>query len=426
MTAPGLGQEHLSFVPGPAPQMIVGAQGNHLITDTGERILDAGGGAIVANVGHGRPEVVEAAARSLSEIGYVIPPWATPDRVELRDRLVEHWLPAGMERVAIVSGGSESVDAAIRLAIAHQRCAGRETKWRVIGRTPSYHGATIATLSAGGHQTRRKGYQASLLDYPHVAWNDVDDLERVIVESDPDTIAAFVAEPVIGAAGAALTPDDDYFTKVADICSRHDILFIADEVMTGFGRCGTRFGHELFGATPDIMVGGKGLSGGYAALGGIYASEEIVAPIAEAGEAFMYFTYSAHSSACAIANAVLKIIDEEALVERAATQGELLMTALVERLGQHRNVSDIRGRGLLIGLELVAERDPHTWFPADAAMKDQVVAQCLERGVWVYPSGSGPVVQDALLLGPPFTITDDEIDQLVTVLAASIDAAVMT
>ncbi|MFT7647832.1 MAG: adenosylmethionine-8-amino-7-oxononanoate aminotransferase [Candidatus Poriferisodalaceae bacterium] len=423
MSTPLTGVANLPFVPGPTPPMIVRGEGNHLITDTGKRILDAGGGAIVTNIGHGRREVAEAAARSMTDVGYVIPPWATPDRVALRDRLVTNWLPAGMDRVGIVSGGSESVDAAIRLAVAHQRASGRDSKWRIIGRRPSYHGATIATLSAGGHDARRSGFDATLLDYPHAPWNDVDALEQTISEADPDTIAAFVAEPIIGAAGAALTPDDDYFTKAADLCARNDILFIADEVMTGFGRCGSKFGYELFGAQPDILVGSKGLSGGYAAMGGVYATQEVVAPLEAANENFMYFTYSGHSAACAVANAVLQIMEDEKLVERAAVQGQKLNARLVDEFADHPHVSDIRGRGLLIGLELVAERNPHAWFPADAGFKDQVVGQCLERGVWVYPAGSGEVVQDAILLGPPFTITDDEIDQLVAVLRQAIDAA---
>ena len=403
--------------------MIVRSEGNHLVTADGTRILDAGGGAIVTNVGHGRPEIAEAAARSLNQIGYVIPPWGTPDRVRLRDRLVSNWLPAGMDRVAIVSGGSESVDAAIRLAVAYQRASERSTKWRIIGRRPSYHGATIATLSAGGHDARRSGFDSTLLDYQHTAWNDVDALEQAIDQADPDTIAAFVAEPIIGAAGAALTPDDDYFVKAADLCARNDILFIADEVMTGFGRCGTKFGHELFGVTPDIMVGSKGLSGGYAPMGGVFATEKVVAPLEATGQTFMYFTYSGHSASCAVADTVLRILEEEDLVARAEVQGQKLRSRLEEQFADHPHVSEVRGRGLLLGVELVADRDPHTWFPAAVGLKDRVVEQCMDRGVWVYPAGSGEIVQDAILLGPPFTITDDEIDQLVAVLAQAIDAA---
>ncbi len=409
------------FIPGPAPLMIVGGEGSYLITADGRRILDAAGGALVCNIGHGRAEVAEVAASSLGQIDYVVPPWATPARAALRDRLVRNWLPEGLTQVAFVSGGSESTDSAIRLALAHHQSAGRRNKWKVIGRWPSYHGVTLAGLAAGGHHNRRTGYDALLLDFPHITWDDPDALEAMIMAQGADTVAAFIAEPVIGAAGGSLVPPDDYFGRVAEICAANDVLFIADEVMCGFGRTGRNFAIDHWGVVPDILVGGKGLAGGYAAMGGIYAKASVTAPIAERGHNFMFFTFGAQSAHCAVADKVLEIMEREDLVARAATMGARLRARLDATLGDHPNVSAIRGLGLMQGIELVAERDPHTWgTPGFAA---RVGAEALQRGVWVYPAGGGDPVQDALLLGPPFTISDAEIDQIIDVLPDAITAA---
>ncbi|MPY94927.1 MAG: aminotransferase class III-fold pyridoxal phosphate-dependent enzyme [Acidimicrobiia bacterium] len=416
-----LGVAHYPFIPGPAPLMVVRTEGSHLITDDGRRVLDAGGGAIVANIGHGRPEVAEVAGRSLGEVDYVLPPWATPARVALRDRLVRSWLPEGLTQVGFLSGGSESTDSAIRLAHAHQRCAGRPGKWKVIGRWPSYHGVTLAGLAAGGHAGRRAGYDALLLDFPHIPWDDADALEAMIEAQGPDTVAAFIAEPVIGASGGALVPEDDYFPRVAEICARYDVLFIADEVMTGFGRTGRNFAVDHWGVVPDILVGGKGMAGGYAAMGGIYAKPSVTEPIAATAHNFMFFTFGAQSAHCAVADTVLEIMEREDLVERSAKVGASLKERLADRLGDHPHVAAVRGLGLMLGLELVRQREPHTWFPPGFAAA--VAAEALARGVWVYPCGGGDPVQDALLLGPPFTIRDDELDTLVDVLPQAIDAA---
>ncbi|MDY7104452.1 MAG: aminotransferase class III-fold pyridoxal phosphate-dependent enzyme [Actinomycetota bacterium] len=421
-TAPH-GADRYSFLPGNVPLAVERTEGNHIVTADGRRILDAGGGAVVTNIGHGRREVAEAAAASLAGRDYVLPPWLTPERAALTDRVLDRWLPEGLSRATFVSGGSESTDSALRLARAHHVAAGRSSKWKVIGRWPSYHGMTLATLAAGGHRNRRRGYEPTLLPFAHVAWDDPAAVEAMILAEGPEQVAAFIAEPVIGAAGGALVAPDGYFGEVADICRRHDVLLIVDEVMCGFGRCGTRFAIEQWGVTPDVLVAGKGLSGGYAALGGVYATEAVVAPIAEADLPFMFFTYGAQSSACAAADVVLRILEDEDLVARAAKMGDLLVERLSSELADHDHVAAVRGRGLMVGIELVAGRDPHRWYPAGARFTERVVAEALARDVWVYPAGGGDPIADALLLGPPFTITEAEIDQLATVVRASVDAA---
>lgn len=415
-----------AFVPGTTPADIVvsRAEGSYLYLSDGRAILDAAGGAMVCNIGHGRAEVAEAVAATLRAVDYVVPTWATETRLRLRDRVVERWLPEGLTRAMFVSGGSESTDSALRLARHHHWAAGRPERWKVIGRTPSYHGATLATLAAGDHRTRRRGFDQLLLDMPKVPWNDLEALEKTIESEDPATVAALIAEPVIGAAGGCLVPSDGWWPGARELCDRHGILLIADEVMTGFGRLGTPMGVDHWGVTPDIIAGAKGLAGGYAPLGGVFATDEVVAPLAAMGEPLMYFTFSAHDSALAAADTVLDIMEREGLVARAAEMGALLHQRLTETLGDHPHVSDIRGLGLLLGVELVADRSTGEPFPATATMNRRVSAEAMERGVWIYPAGTGDPVSDAVMFGPPFTVSADEIEQMVSTVADAIDAAV--
>jgi adenosylmethionine-8-amino-7-oxononanoate aminotransferase len=418
-----LGVGHYSFIPGGSPLEIVRTEGNYLLTADGRRILDAAGGAIVTNIGHGRAEVAEVAKASLVEVDYVLPPWATPARVSLRDRLVRSWLPAGLTQVGFCSGGSEAADSAIRLAHAYHVCSGQPGRWKILGRWPSYHGVTVASLSAGGHLARRTGYDALLLDFPHVPWDDPDALEAMILAQGPETVAAFVAEPVIGAAGGVLVPDEDYFPRVAEICRNYGVLFMVDEVMSGFGRTGRNFGIQHWDVTPDIMYGGKGLGGGYAAIAGVFATEAVTAALGRSGHSFMFFTFGAQSAHCAVADKVLQILEDENLVERSAKLGALLRSRLEDAFGDHPHVADVRGIGLWAALELVERREPHTWFAKSAGFAGRVSAEALSRDVWVYPAGSGDPVQDAVMVGPPFTITEGELDRVVECLRESIDAA---
>jgi adenosylmethionine-8-amino-7-oxononanoate aminotransferase len=412
--------DRFPLIPGRTPTTVVGAEGSYLHTADGRRILDAGGGAIVANIGHGRPEIAEAAAAALTGTGYVLPLWATEWRVRLVERLQEAWLPTGITRCLFTAGGSESVDTAMRIARQHHLSAGRTERWKIIGRSVSYHGATLATLAVANHDRRRAPYEPMLLDLPKVDAFDADALAKVIESEGPETVAAFIAEPVSGSSGGGLVPPADYFTRVREICDTYGVLFIADEVMTGFGRTGRRFAIEHWDVTPDVLVAGKGLGGGYVPMGGVFVSDAVVEPIAEAGDTVMFFTFSGTDLACAISERVLAIMEAEHLVERSARMGEVLRRRLTERLGDHPHVADIRGLGLMQGLELVRDRSSGaTWGGAFAA---RVVVEALQRDLWVYPAGSASV-PDALLFGPPFTVSDDEIDVMVQTTAEAIDAA---
>jgi adenosylmethionine-8-amino-7-oxononanoate aminotransferase len=419
----GRDADRYHFVPGGRGgdvPTIVGGEGCWLFTDDGRRILDAAGGAIVANIGHGRREVADAVHAALIGSAYVVPIWPTPHRLRLRDLLVERWLPEGMEHVFFTTGGSESADSALRLARAAHLARGRTERWKVIGRHPSYHGITLGAMAAGSHSLRRAGYEPLLLDFPKVPWDDADALVDAIEREGPDTIAGFLFEPITGAAGGCLTAPDAYWRTVEEVCRRHDILLIADEVMTGFGRTGLRWGHEHFPIRPDIVYGGKGLGAGYVPIGMVAATNEVVEPLA--GSGFMYFTFTGADSVCAGATAVLEILESERLVERSAAMGEVLAERLVDVLGPHPHVADLRGRGLFRGVELVRDRRTGEPFPAETHFAVQVVQECLARDVWIYPAGSGPV-RDAVMIGCPFTINEGEVELIVETLAAAISAS---
>ncbi len=427
------------FIPRGAPPLAIArAEGAYLFTADGRRILDASGGAIVANIGHGRREVAEVAARALEQVSYVVPPFATESRMRLTERLRERWLPAGLTRFFPTSGGSESVDAAMRLARQHHLAAGRASRWKVIARRISYHGATIATLGVGGHGKRRAGFEPLYPEhpkapacyclrcplgktYPSCDVACADAVEEVIRAEGADSVAAFLAEPVVGSSGGALDPPPEYWPRLAEICRRHGVLLIADEVMTGFGRTGRRFAVEHWNVTPDILVGGKGLSGGYAPIGGVFATDAVVAPMAERGDDLMFYTYGGHPASCAIADRVLEIMEREQLVARAEMLGEKLRARLAP-LERHPHVAQIRGKGLLVGLELVRDRATLEPFPGHGRFTSRVVAAGLSRGVFFYPGGTNEV-SDAVLLGPPFVIGDEEIETIASVLEQSIDDA---
>ena len=428
-----------AFVPHSTPPEITSAEGAYLVTPDGRRILDAAGGAIVANIGWGRAEVAEVSARVLQECTYIVPPWANEHRSRLVERLVANWLPKGMTRALFVSGGSESVEAAVRLARQYHVASGRESRWKVIGTDMSYHGISLGALSVGHHTGRRKGFDPLLVEHPKTRapyslegslgrispdprLTAADALEETILREGPDTVSAFICEPVAGAAAGVNVPPANYWPRVREICSKYGVLLIADEVMSGFGRTGTKFGVDLWDVIPDILVGGKGLAGGYAPMGGVFATGEVVAPLAARGEDLMFYTFSGHPASCAVADKVLEIMEREQLVERSARMGALLHERL-KALESHPNVAEVRGVGLFAGIELVKDKATLERFPAAAGMAAAVSAAGLQRGVFYYPGGSG-AARDCLLIGPAFTINGEDIDIIASVLPEAINDAV--
>ena len=427
------------FLPSPAAGLVVErTAGSFLVLPDGRRILDAAGGAVVASIGHGREEVAAVAARALAETSYVVPPFATEHRVRLVERLQASWLPAGITRCMFASGGSEAIDLALRVARQHFVSKGEPARWKVIGRELSYHGTTLSGLDVGGHVKRRKGMEPWLHELPKApacyplrcgmcrggcTLACADAVEDAIRHAGPETVAAFIFEPVGGSTAGALTAPPEYLARVGEICRRHGILTIADEVMSGFGRTGARFAVDHHSFVPDLLVGGKGLAAGYAPIVGVFAREAVVAPIAARGDEVMFYTFAAHPAACAVAEKVLEIVEREGLVARAARMGEALRERLAEALGAHPHVAEIRGKGLLQAIELVKDRATLAPFAPEDRITATLVAAGIANGVFFYPGGAG-AAQDVVVLGPPFTVSESELDLLVSALVKSIDGAV--
>jgi adenosylmethionine-8-amino-7-oxononanoate aminotransferase len=325
----------------------------------------------------------------------------------------------------------------MKMALQYQQAIGESGRTRIIGRSVSYHGTTLATASISGHPARKKGLESALPGYLEVATpyplrcplgsHHQDsgvyyaELLRTLIESEgPDTIAAFLAEPVTGSSGGAIVPPDDYWPRVREICDEYGVVLILDEVMSGFGRTGEKFGYQHWPIEPDILVSGKGLAGGYAPLGGVFATEKIGAAIQNAGFPVMFNTFGAHPAACAAAAEVLQIMVEEDHVDRVATLGKYLQASLNNAFSNHPHVAEVRGRGLLAAIEIVRDRDDLTPYPIDDSVTNKVVGRGMERGVFYYGGGTGDV-RDVVCMGPPFIISESEIDQMVETLLAAVD-----
>ena len=413
------------------PLTIEQAEGAWLYTNDGRHILDAGAGAVVVNIGQGRKELAALAAEQIAQLNYIVPVWSSAARQRLTERLTR-WTPTGLNRFFFTSGGSEAVEAALKFAIMYQKAKGCPQKHKIISRWFSYHGNTLAALSVGGNLARRADYEHVLLQWPHIGppfcyrcpWSkhypgcDIDcaaALEQEILKHGADSIAAFIAEPMMGATGGAVPPVKEYWPRLAAICRRYDVLLIADEVMTGFGRTGERFAVDHWKVKPDLLIGGKGLTGGYLPMGMIAVDEALVKECEQAGADFMFYTYSAHPLACAIADKVLEIMEREHLVERAAELGARLGAQLKEQLSGHPMVGDIRGTGLFWGIEIVRDKAAKAPYAPELRVTNRLVGAALKHGLFVYPT-TGMAAKaggDGVMVTPPFMIGLPEIEYIV-------------
>ncbi len=430
------------------PPKAVGGEGVWLIAEDGRRILDGSGGAAVSCLGHQHPRVIEAIARQASKLAYAHTGFFSSEPAEeLADRLVGAE-PGGLAYAYLVSGGSEAIEASIKLARQYFIERGQPERQRFIARRQSYHGNTLGALAAGGNAWRREPYAPLLSSaFSHVtpafAYHEMRDneseayfvarlkaeLEAEFQRLGPHTVAAFIAEPVVGATSGCVPPPEGYFRAVRDICNRHGALLILDEVMCGMGRTGTLHAWEQEGIAPDIQAIAKGLGGGYQPIGAMLASGRIIDAIRQGSGAFQHgHTYLAHPLACAAALEVQRIIDEEKLLERVKELGNILERRLTERFGNHRHVGDIRGRGLFQAVELVADRAGRAPFDPGLKLNQRIKAAALERGLACYPGG-GTVdgrSGDHVLLAPPYISTSDDIDMIVDRLGAAVDSALKT
>jgi adenosylmethionine-8-amino-7-oxononanoate aminotransferase len=427
------------------PPIAVGGDGVWLIAEDGRRVLDASGGAAVSCLGHQHPRVLAAISRQASKLAYAHTGFFSSEPAEaLADQLVGHE-PGGLGYAYFVSGGSEAVEASIKLARQYFNEIGQPQRQHFIARRQSYHGNTLGALSAGGNAWRREPYAPLLSQaFSHVspafAYHEQRDTEsetdfvaRLAAELEAefqrlgsDTVAAFIAEPVVGATAGCVPAPEGYFRAIRDICNRHGALLILDEVMCGMGRTGTLHAWEQEGIAPDIQAIAKGLGGGYQPIGAMLASTAIIDTIRQGSGAFQHgHTYLAHPLACAAALEVQRIISEERLLDNVKALGGQLERRLTERFGNHRHVGDIRGRGLFWAIELVADRGSREPFDPGLKLNQKIKAVAFEGGLACYPAGgtAGGRRGDHVMLAPPYIATSGDIDMIVDRLGVAVDSA---
>ena len=415
--------------------------------ETGNDYIDASGGAAVSCLGHSHPDVIAAMREQLDQLEYAHTSFFTTQAAEdLADDLVAH-APAGLGHAFFVSGGSEAIEAALKLARQYFVERGEPQRRYLIARRQSYHGITLGALAVGGRKWQREQFAPLLIETHHVspvyeyresradetaqAYGErlAQELEAKVAELGGGNVIAFVAETVVGATMGAVPPVPDYFKRVREICDRHGILLILDEVMCGMGRTGTLHACEQDGVNPDIMAIAKGLGGGYAPIGAILLHDRIFKAIADGSGAFQHsHTYTGHPLACAAALAVQRVIRREGLLANVRKQGAHLARRLQERFGNHPFVGDVRGRGLFQGVELVADRGTREPFDPQRKLHARVKREAMARGLMVYAMG-GTVDGsrgDHVLLAPPFIVDNAAIDMIVERLGEAIDAAVDT
>jgi adenosylmethionine-8-amino-7-oxononanoate aminotransferase len=424
--------------------LAVAGDGIEIIDSTGKRYIDASGGAAVSCLGHSNQRVIDAIKRQAQQLPYAHTSFFTSEPAEqLADYLVSK-APQGLEHVYFVSGGSEAIEAALKLARQYFVETGEPQRRHFIARRQSYHGNTLGALAIGGNAWRREPFLPILIEAHHVspcyayreqradetddafAQRLADELEHKILELGAETVAAFVAETVVGATAGAVPPVREYFRKIRAVCDRYGVLLILDEIMSGMGRTGYLFACDEDGVAPDILTIAKGLGAGYQPIGATLASERIYRAIIAGSGFFQHgHTYIGHATACAAALEVQRVIDEDRLLANVQARGEQLRSRLREHYAQHPHIGDVRGRGLFVGVELVEDRASKTPFGTSVKLHARIRSEAFARGLMVYPMG-GTVdgeLGDHVLLAPPFICTARDIDEIVTRLADAIGAA---
>ncbi|MFL9874747.1 aspartate aminotransferase family protein [Paraburkholderia megapolitana] len=422
----------------------VTGDGIEIVDATGKRYIDACGGAAVSCLGHSNARVIEAIGRQSQQLPYAHTSFFTTEPAEaLADRLVAA-APQGLEHVYFVSGGSEAIEAALKLARQYFVETGQPQRRHFIARRQSYHGNTLGALAIGGNAWRREPFLPLLIETHHVspcyayrerltdetdaayAQRLADELEQKILALGPDTVAAFVAETVVGATAGAVPPVRDYFRKIRAVCDRYGVLLILDEIMSGMGRTGHLYACDEDGVAPDLLTIAKGLGAGYQPIGATLVSAKIYDAIVGGSGFFQHgHTYIGHATACAAALEVQNVIAEDNLLANVQARGEQLRAQLRAHYAQHPHIGDVRGRGLFVGIELVRDRTTKTPFDPALKLHAAVRNESFNRGLMVYPMG-GTVdgkIGDHVLLAPPFICTASDIDRIVERLTDAIDAA---
>lgn len=416
------------------------------ITDTeGRDYIDASGGAAVSCLGHAHPEVLAALHAQADRLAYAHTSFFTSEVAEaLADELVQH-APPGLSHAYFVSGGSEAIEAALKMARQYFVEIGQPQRHHFVARQQSYHGNTLGALAVGGNAWRRRQFAPLLIPVTHVSAcyeyrgradgesaeaygaRLVQELAAAIDQLGGDTVIAFVAETVGGATSGALTPVPGYLKGIRELCDRHGILLLLDEVMCGMGRTGTLHACEAEGVVPDLLAIAKGLGGGYQPIGAVLAHRRIVDAFARGSGLFQHgHTYIGHPMACAAALAVQQVIRRDGLLDAVQRQGHALRERLLAAFGQHPQVGDIRGRGLFQAIELVVDRDSKTPFDPALKLHARIKACAMAEGLMVYPMGGtiDGVRGDHVLLAPPFIVSDDDLDRIVERLGRAVDGAI--
>lgn len=423
--------------------MAVEGKGIVLLDNKGRRYIDACGGAAVSCLGHGDPLVIARMMEQAEKLEYAHSGFFTTEASEVLAALIAKACPGTLDRVWFTSSGSEATEAAIKLARQYHLERGEPGRSRLIARKQSYHGNTLGALAAGGSMSRRGPYDPLLLDVALIdpcfeyrfaedgegaqeyARRAADALEEQILHLGPETVMAFVAETVVGATTGAVPPVADYFRRIREICDRHGVLLILDEVMCGSGRTGTFLSCEQDGVVPDIATLGKGLAAGYQPIGAVVCTSAVYDAIANGSGTLRHGqTYNAHPVGCAAAVAVQGIVRDEHLLDRVQEAGGRLRRLLQDRFGEHPNVGDIRGRGLLQAIELVTDRPSKAPFDPALRLHERAKQDAFERGLLIYPGGGTADGRsgDHILLAPPYRVTNEELETIVGLLGETIEA----
>ncbi len=432
-------ESHLFYLAtAPRPQL-AGARGVYMWDVDGKRYLDGSSGAMVSNIGHSHPHVQAALRRQIEKFtfGYRLHFQTEPS--EALAARTAALAPEGMDKVFFVSGGSEAVESAIKLARQWAVVTGQESRWKVISRFPSYHGCTLGALAVTGYDPLTRPFAPMMQAMPKVPAPrayldglDADDpatgahyaslFEERILDEGPETVLAFLVEPVGGAATGALVPPAGYMAAVREICSRHGVLLIHDEVMSGGGRTGRFFGAEHWRVAPDILALSKGYGAGYAPLGAMVAHQRIVGPVQASGGFLHGFTYAGNPLACAAGLAVLEVIEGEGLVANATRIGDRLKAGLAGLMDRHDFIGDVRGKGLLLAFELVADRATMKPLPAALNAHHELVELAYAEGLIIYSRRTrGGREGDHFMVCPPMVATEDHVDEILDKLARALD-----
>ena len=417
--------------------LAVQGDGVYIIDRTGKRYLDASGGAAVSCLGHSDAKVIKTVKKQVKRLEFAHTGFFSSIPAEALAELLIKEAPGALDRVYLVSGGSEAVEAAIKLARQYFIEIGQPDRHRVIARRQSYHGNTLGALAAGGNLWRREPFSPLMIETTHIspcyAYRDqrldeteydygqrvANELETEIQRLGAEQVMAFIAEPVVGATLGAVPAVAGYYKRIREICDHYGVLLILDEVMCGMGRTGSLYACDQDGIAPDIMTIAKGLGAGYQPIGAMLCTDTIYNAIAQGSGFFQHgHTYLGHPVACAAAHAVVKKVMDKRLLDRVLTQGVLLQKALQDKFGEHPNIGDVRGRGLFLGLEFVRERDGKAPFPPQLGFNKKFKMAALDAGLVCYPMGGTIDGQqgDHVLLAPPFIIDNHHIEEIVTKL----------